>query len=123
MMVKVIADGTEQDVSKHEVKVTNRGRANVGGLKISEYFGAIEEIPDDISPKEIVDAVFVVAGVIHPKAMIDKDHINIDSFINFSIWLDIAVPWSRIGKYQRIKRYNTSLASGARINVRNVVNN
>ena len=45
-------------MTKHKVETFKRGRANIGGLKISEYYGAIDELSDVFTPKQLVNAVF-----------------------------------------------------------------
>ena len=65
---------------------------------------------DEISPKVIVNTLFVIAGALHPKAKIDPSLCNVD-----------ALQYSRIGKYQRIKQYNSLETSGSMINTRNIM--
>ena len=108
---------------KHNQNITKRGRANTGGLKISEYYGAIDELDPDLTPKKLVDAFFVVANVVNKRAKINPSECDLDAIINFSTWLNSALPYSRTGKYQRIKLYRSNLISGMNINMRNIYNN
>ena len=114
-MMRIIARSSlaKNFMTKHKVETIKRGRSNIGGLKISEYYGAIDELSDDFTPKQLVDAVFVIAGVVHDKAMINPEQCD--------IWLDSALPWSKTGKYQRIKQYKVNELSGSMINARNIV--
>ena len=100
-------------MTKHKVETFKRGRDNIGGLKISDYYGAIDELSDDFTPKQHVNVVFAIAGVVHDKAMINPEQCDIGAFMNLALWLDIALPWSKTGKYQRIKQHKVNELSGS----------
>ena len=106
---------------KHGIDVTKRGRANVGGLKASEYYGVVEDLVD-VDPKQLVDAIFVTAGITHERACISPD-CNIEVLFKFVEWVDKALPFSKTGRYQRIKQNRISAAAGSKINARNIFNN
>ena len=122
-MMRIIARSSlaKNFMTKHKVETFKRGRANIGGLKISEYYGAIDELSDDFTPKQLANAVFVITGVVHDKAMINPEQCDIGAFMNLALWLDSALPWSKTGKYQRIKQYKVNELSGSMINARNIV--
>ena len=103
-MMRIVARSSlaKNFMVKHNVETFKRGRANVGGLKISEYYGAIDDMSEEFSAKQLVNAMFVVAGALHPKANIDSENCDLNAFINFVEWLSKALPWSMAGKYQRI---------------------
>ena len=107
---------------EHGVNVHKRSRANTGGLKVSEFMGVIPDLPECITPKEFVDSVFVLADAVHPKANINLETCNVEMFISFNQWLQTAVPWSKMGKYQKIKVYEHSPASNSTIQSRNIAN-
>ena len=107
---------------KHNVNIHKRSRANAGGLKVSEYFGVIPEIPEIIEPKSFVDTLFFIAEAIHPEANLDLNSINPELFIAFGDWLQEALIWSKMGKYQRIKTYLSNGTANSKIQSRNIVN-
>jgi hypothetical protein len=109
-MMRIIAHSSlaKNFMIKHKVETYKCGRANIGVLKISDYYGAIDELSDDFTPKQLVNAVFVIAGVVHDKAMINPEQCDIGAFMNFALWLDSALPWSKTRKYQRIKQYKVN---------------
>jgi hypothetical protein len=45
-------------MTKQKVETLKRGRANIDGSKISEYYGVIDELSDDFTLKQLVNAVF-----------------------------------------------------------------
>ena len=114
---------TKQILTMHDIKTAKRDRANTGGLKISEYIGVIPDLPDSIQPKAFVDTLFIIAGAIHPKANIDMNNFNPQMFIDFNSWLQEALPWSKIGKYQCIKCYTANATANSKIDSRNKSNN
>ena len=79
-----------------------------------------ENLDENISPKKIVNTIFVIAGAIHPKAKIDISQCDVVAFIGFAFWLNSALPYSRTGKYQRIKQYKACETPGCMINTRNI---
>ena len=124
-ILRIIARATmtKQILTMHDVKTAKRDRANTGGLKISEYIGVIPDLPDSIQPKAFVDTLFIIAGAIHPKANLDMNNFNPQMFIDFNSWLQEALPWSKIGKYQRIKCYTANATANSKIDSRNKSNN
>jgi hypothetical protein len=62
-----------------------------------------------------VNAVFVIAGVVHDKAIINPEQCDIGALMNLALRLDSALPWSKTGKYQRIKQYKVNKLSGSMI--------
>lgn len=53
---------------------------------------------------------------------INIEECDIEAFIVFNKWLNSALPWSRAGKYQRIKQYKANLAAGMSIITGNIFN-
>ena len=104
---------------EHNVATHKRGRANAGGLKVSEFYSQIEDLPETITPQRLVDATLAIAGINHPKVVKETTDCNPDVFIDFVSWLDQAIPWSGIGKYQRIKLYKENPCANAKIATRN----
>ena len=79
----------QEELNKLIVKVaelsdenTKRGRASVGGLKASEYYGTL------IDPKQLVDAIFITAGITHERACISPD-CNIEVLFKFAELVDV----------------------------------
>ena len=81
MRIVARSNMTKNFLIKHEIDVTKKGRANVGGLKISEFFGEIDDLPEDVSAKYLVNAAFIVEEITHPKANIDNKKCNVNAFV------------------------------------------
>ena len=63
-----------------------------------------------------MNAVFVIAVVVHAKAKMSPEQCDIDALMNFALWLDSALPWSKTGKYKRIKLCKVNELSGSMTN-------
>ena len=85
----------------NKVATHSRKRENTGGLKISEFYFLIEDLPESITPQRLVDATLAIAGINHPKVINESTDCNPDVFVDFVSWLDQAFPRSGIGKISK----------------------
>ena len=55
-------------------------------------FSIINDLPESVTPRGMVNAVFAISGITHPKACENHDFCNPEIFIDFISWLEDALP-------------------------------
>ena len=97
---------------KLDMSTKKRNRANVGGLKVSEFRNMVEfEIFD---PETIPNSLFILAKILDPFVIFGSSH-DEGQLNNFFEWVFHANALSKIAFIQRIKLSDTSKGSNSRI--------